>query len=322
MPKDAAVVPDEEDELDEEEFDAEELELLTSSGEEEEEDEDDADLSSMDTSKLKGRVRLVGEQEEKTATMKDLRAKKRRNEYKEIMKEFKAQSEPEDQTEIKVYRYPCYGFRRWLNCCVHVPMQEAVLENQSKHVRRFVRRWAKKRDGHKMMNLTDKKGRTALSLALKVDKVDMAETICSQGEVNVNLPDKGVLVTPLHIAVQRNQPHAIATLAHRALIPDPKDDQGMTPLMLASYLGHIDCVRELIDVDANPEKKDKRGWTPLHYAAAGEGDTETIEFLLKLGVPPRKKDKTGRRPIDWAKVAGNGEAEYTLEQFKVTLYDD
>ena len=102
MPKDAAVVPDEEDELDEEEFDAEELELLTSSGEEEEEDEDDADLSSMDTSKLKGRVRLVGEQEEKTATMKDLRAKKRRNEYKEIMKEFKAQSEPEDQTEIKV----------------------------------------------------------------------------------------------------------------------------------------------------------------------------------------------------------------------------
>ena len=70
------------------------------------------------------------------------------------------------------------------------------------------------------------------------------------------------------------------------------------------------------------KNKDTEGWTPLHYAAAGEGDTETIEFLLKLGVPPRKKDKTGRRPIDWAKVAGNGEAEYTLEQFKVTLYDD
>ena len=43
MPKDAAVVPDEEDELDEEEFDAEELELLTSSGEEEEDQQPEED---------------------------------------------------------------------------------------------------------------------------------------------------------------------------------------------------------------------------------------------------------------------------------------
>jgi ankyrin repeat protein len=323
----AAVAPTEDDEGSggEEQEEIDELEMYSSSDEEAGSDEEEEeDMSSLDTSKLKGRIRTIGQEEEKGRSIKDSRDQKRKQEMKSLLKEFKSQPEPEDKEKIKVHRRPCYGLRRWIgwNCCVHVPLDEAVLEGQSRQVRRFVRRWAKRKESYKMMNIMDKEGRTALSVALKTDREDMAETICSMGEVNVNLADNGTGLTPLHTAVQLDQSNAILTLSHRALLPDPKNDEGMTPLMLACYLGHIDCVRELIDVNADPEKKDKRGWQALHYAAAGEGSTEVIQFLLKeCGVPARKKDKTGRRPIDWAKLAGNGEAEFTLEQHKVTLYD-
>ena len=32
--------------------------------------------------------------------------------------------------------------------------------------------------------------------------------------------------------------------------------------------------------------------------------------------------QTGRRPIDWAKLAGNGEAEHVLENFTVTMSNE
>ena len=42
----------------------------------------------------------------------------------------------------------------------------------------------------------------------------------------------------------------------------------VTPLMAAARGGHLDCVRLLLENNADVETEDAQGWTALHYAAA------------------------------------------------------
>ena len=44
--------------------------------------------------------------------------------------------------------------------------------------------------------------------------------------------------------------------------------KGVTPLMVAARGGHLDCVRLLLEFNADIETEDAEGWTALHYAAA------------------------------------------------------
>ena len=40
-----------------------------------------------------------------------------------------------------------------------------------------------------------------------------------------------------------------------------------TPVIMAAYNGHQNCVKLLIESGADPTRSDKKGGTPLHYAA-------------------------------------------------------
>ena len=44
--------------------------------------------------------------------------------------------------------------------------------------------------------------------------------------------------------------------------------KGVTPLMFAARGGHLDCVRLLLENNADIETEDAEGWTALHYAAS------------------------------------------------------
>ena len=68
---------------------------------------------------------------------------------------------------------------------------------------------------------------------------------------------------------------------------DAQDDWlGLTPLMVAvrghgGSPGHMECIKILLDNDANAMLTDGSGRTALHWALWGEPDPEVLELLMK-----------------------------------------
>jgi ankyrin repeat protein len=85
-----------------------------------------------------------------------------------------------------------------------------------------------------------------------------------------------------------------------------KDEKGVTPLMMASYQGHLAAVRKLLEVvgDEGLEHKDEDGWTALHYAATG-GHADVVAFLLCNGAQANSKDMGGWTPLIRASSKGH-----------------
>lgn len=83
------------------------------------------------------------------------------------------------------------------------------------------------------------------------------------------------------------------------------DQSGRTPLMLASFNGHSDVVKILLEHGADPKKTDSQGQTALSFAASGPYP-HTVELLLKNGADPNYKDPNeGWSALMWAAAEGN-----------------
>ncbi|KAL7755373.1 hypothetical protein ACKLNR_014471 [Fusarium oxysporum f. sp. zingiberi] len=83
-----------------------------------------------------------------------------------------------------------------------------------------------------------------------------------------------------------------------------------TNLMIASYYGHHEIVKLLLEKGANVEVNDNRGCTPLLWAAA-EGHEAVVKLLLEKGANVEAKDNCGRTPLQVATDYGH-EAMATL----------
>ncbi|PMD61429.1 ankyrin, partial [Hyaloscypha bicolor E] len=73
----------------------------------------------------------------------------------------------------------------------------------------------------------------------------------------------------------------------------------------ASWNGHVEVVRLLLDQGADVIVADKHGWTPL-ISAASNGKVDVVKLLLAVDrVEPDLKDRTGRTPLFYAAKNGN-----------------
>ena len=144
-------------------------------------------------------------------------------------------------------------------------------------------------------------------------------------KINVNIvDDEGY--TPLHRAVFYEQLDSVnellayaktdkeARLPETAIINDWYM-YGVTPLILASYLGYTDIVETLIKYKANTKARDNvDGTMPIHIAAAN-GHTEITKLLLlKDKKLSRALDNYRSSPLHWASMSNNPEiVEILLE---------
>jgi ankyrin repeat protein len=94
---------------------------------------------------------------------------------------------------------------------------------------------------------------------------------------------------------------------------DLKNNDGWTPLQLATRNGHEAVVKLLLEKGAELESKDNYGQTPLSYATKN-GHEAVVKLLLEKGTELESKDNGGRTPLSWAVVNGHKAVVRLLEK--------
>ncbi|XP_059975390.1 ankyrin repeat domain-containing protein 29 isoform X2 [Mesoplodon densirostris] len=84
---------------------------------------------------------------------------------------------------------------------------------------------------------------------------------------------------------------------------DCRDSHGTTLLMVASYAGHIGCVRELILQGADINLQRESGTTALFFAAQ-QGHNDVVRFLFEFGASTEFRTKDGATALFLAAQGG------------------
>jgi ankyrin repeat protein len=113
--------------------------------------------------------------------------------------------------------------------------------------------------------------------AVKFNDVTTVKALLDRGmDVNLAEPTRGETV--LMIALREKSMKVFkALLTHKGIELEARARNGDTALMIASFLGNLDAVSQLVAAGAQVNRP---GWAALHYAAAS-GDTEIVAFLLE-----------------------------------------
>lgn len=131
-------------------------------------------------------------------------------------------------------------------------------------------------------------------LALADIKVDPA-----QANQWRDINDRGLL----HHAVHNRCSMAVQWMIdHWSMDPDPRDNQGETPLMRAACLGDIASMETLLAAGADPNAQARTGGSALHYAYSGDA-MRAVDVLKKAGANIDAVDASGRKAEDWAAQA-------------------
>ncbi|XP_030643345.1 ankyrin repeat domain-containing protein 1 [Chanos chanos] len=94
--------------------------------------------------------------------------------------------------------------------------------------------------------------------------------------------------------------------------PNVCDDFKRTALHKASYRGHVEIMKRLIEAGASIENKDKLDSTAVHWACRG-GSLPALELLLNHGGKFNTRDKLNSTPLHVAVRTGHYEcAEYLI----------
>eukprot|EP00193_Tetraselmis_chui_P007061 CAMPEP_0177766316 /NCGR_PEP_ID=MMETSP0491_2-20121128/8462_1 /TAXON_ID=63592 /ORGANISM="Tetraselmis chuii, Strain PLY429" /LENGTH=373 /DNA_ID=CAMNT_0019282727 /DNA_START=285 /DNA_END=1402 /DNA_ORIENTATION=+ len=99
--------------------------------------------------------------------------------------------------------------------------------------------------------------------------------------------------TPLHKAVENEQTELVKWLLEQGVMPNVKDNSGVTPLHLASIKGYVTLVQLLLDSDSTVKKvTDANGDTAVHWACT-KGHLEVLDLLLSRGAALDVANKQG-----------------------------
>uniref|UniRef100_A0A0P6J266 Cortactin-binding protein 2 n=2 Tax=Heterocephalus glaber TaxID=10181 RepID=A0A0P6J266_HETGA len=111
----------------------------------------------------------------------------------------------------------------------------------------------------------------------------------------------------LYSAAKNGHTDCVRLLLNAEAQVNAADKNGFTPLCAAAAQGHFECVELLIAYDANINHAAAGGQTPL-YLACKNGNRECIKLLLEVGTDRSAKTRDGWTPVHAAVDTGNEES--------------
>jgi len=117
------------------------------------------------------------------------------------------------------------------------------------------------------------------------------------GPEMMNLPDKPVV--SLHEACKFGNMKAVVEFLQKDVPADIKDAKGISPIGYAIGGNHLEIVKVLMKMKADPHNVDGAHNSGLHYAA-GYGRKELVEFLINSGADANKANAQGQTPMQVA----------------------
>ncbi len=159
-------------------------------------------------------------------------------------------------------------------------------------------------DNNVDINGVDKRGRTALSSAIKEGDPDTVRFLLEHSaDPNQKYADG---TTPLLLAVARGKRDVIQAVAEKVANVNERNSKGETALMQAVRAGNAEAAGALIDSNSDVNSADFELTTPLMVAAAA-GQNELVQTLLAKGANVRAADSKGETALTMAHKSSHGD---------------
>lgn len=142
--------------------------------------------------------------------------------------------------------------------------------------------------------------------AVKDREGDVATEMLNQpGTTVVNTRDITTGDTGLHVVTARRDVLWVRFLLQRGANPNIRNNEGITPLQMATRMSFIEGAEELLEKGALVNVADQQGETPL-IAAVHQRSVPLVRRFLAEGANPDRNDNSGRSARDYlALMTGN-----------------
>ncbi|MCH4093158.1 MAG: ankyrin repeat domain-containing protein [Acetobacter peroxydans] len=104
-------------------------------------------------------------------------------------------------------------------------------------------------------------------------------------------------------AAREGEAELLARFLDAGMEADLRSDKGYTPLILATYNGHLEAARVLLAHGADVNAQDEKGATAL-AGVAFKGDLALARLLLEAGAGVDVANAVGRTPLMFAVMFG------------------
>jgi uncharacterized protein len=128
-------------------------------------------------------------------------------------------------------------------------------------------------------------GQTALMWAVSERHPGVAEALI-KGGADVHAKSNSGSTALMLAAQQGDADSARILIAAGARVNEKMTRTALTPLLIASAMGHEAVASQLLEKGADPNVVDDRGFAPLHYAARDKNAVGVVKALLKHRADP------------------------------------
>ncbi len=201
---------------------------------------------------------------------------------------------------------------RWLKFfgCLELDVHDAVLTGSIQRVQGSLRKLQEAGKGE-LVNQYDENGYTPLSLAVKINDLEIVEALLHAGALP-DILDEGSGRSPLLFSVQLGSSTISELLLNHGASVNMPDFKCITPLMIATSLNDLPmcqllCSRLEVELDI----QDENGWSALHYGSMTNA-VECVKFLIAEGADKRLRDVNQRKALHLAKFKQHGECVAVL----------